>query len=253
MPSFPQMISLPAWLDTTGWQWERLHLSHHDDDNFWIGVDSQQNRWLTKLRGSFYAYREIAFARLAQSMGWSCQSSVFIRLDADSASIIGRAEGEVHAAHWFMPEHTSGSCGPSCALDALVGKEIRTPDDLRSCEIKHVMDWPKKDFAAYIFGANEPSDHLITTSHELVIIDSEQMFSTYPSDFHSESWLMERDGAHSRSGQELAAQVCRDVAKISPSVAAQALSVPASIQVDMRWEILPLLQASIEFAKLQSN
>ncbi|WP_147411084.1 hypothetical protein [Pseudomonas cavernicola] len=110
-------------------------------------------------------------------------------------------------------------------------------------------DWPKSEFAAYIFGGNELPDRFFTASHEFVIIDSEQMFSSGPCQFETASWLKQRDGSPSKSGQALAIEVCREVAKLSPKVVAQALSVPDAIQVELRWPIEPKLRASIKFAR----
>lgn len=183
--SFPLMSELPTFLETSGWSWEQIKAPAHPSDGFWVGTDQYGQRWLAKLRGSFYAYREIVFARLAQDMEWSCQSSTFIRLDADSAHRLNRDVGEVHGAHWSMEEHVYPPCGTDCALFPLVGHEVKAPSELNFPGVSGLIDWPKSEIAAHIFGGNEPPGRLFTVEHEFVIIDSEQMFSTNPSNLDS--------------------------------------------------------------------
>lgn len=89
MPSFPLMRDLPTVIDTKGWNWIRFTAPVAPSHNFWLGTDLQGNRWLTKLTGEFNAYREIVFGRLAQQMNWSCQSTVFMRVDSKSARLLG--------------------------------------------------------------------------------------------------------------------------------------------------------------------
>jgi hypothetical protein len=248
MSSFPLISELPAYANTSRWNWQRVHRPGHSSDGFWIGSDVQGNRWLTKLRGSFYAYREVLFGRLAQAMNWSCQSSLFIQLDRDSAEVLGGQAGDVHAAHWYMEEHASSSCGVGCGLKPLIGREVLTIEDLYPSDVQHLLDWPKSEFAAYIFGGNEPPGRLITTDHEFVVIDSEQMFSTGPSSFNTASWLMQPDGSPSQSGKALAIEVCEEVSKLPNTFIAQALTVPSEVQVELRWPIAPKLHKSIEYA-----
>lgn len=248
MPSFPLMAELPTLIDTAGWSWVQVSMPGHASNGFWIGTDPQGNRWLTKLRGSFYAYREIVFARLAQNMGWSCQSSVFIRLDAESAGNLGRKANEIHAAHWFLDEHPHPPCQPGCALLPLAGKTVRTPNDLTFPEIAGLIDWPKSEIAAYVFGGNEPPGRLFTLSHEFVVIDSEQMFSTAPCDLSSSPWLRQDDGEVSASGLRLAKEVCQDIGGLKPAAIELALSIPPGISVKQRSQIASRVHASIRFA-----
>jgi hypothetical protein len=242
------MSDLPALLDTTGWGWQRLRRPGHASDGFWLGTDIQGNRWLTKLRGSFYAYREVLFGRLAQAMNWSCQSSVFICLDPDGAATLGCCAGDVHAAHWYMDEHVPPPCGSDCALEPLASNEIRSVEELQPYRIEHLIDWPKSEFAAYIFGSNEPAGRFFTAAHEFVIIDSEQMFATGPCPFDTAFWLKQPDGSLSASGKAFAIDVCREVSMLSAEFVAQALTVPHDISIELQWPIEPKLRASIQFA-----
>lgn len=248
MASFPQMDELPPCMSTSGWRWHQIKKPGHPSDEFWLGQDGDGNRWLTKLRGSFCAYREILFGRLAQAMSWSCQSSIYIRLDPASAEIFGRSDGEIHAAHWYMEEHESQSCSQACAMAPLFNREIRTIEDLLPYEIEHFLDWPKSEFAAYIFGGNEPPGRLITAEHEFVIIDSEQMFSTGPCAFDTASWLTQANGSASNSGFALAIEVCKEVSSLSPAFISAALAIPPGVEVDLHWSIEPKLRQSIQFA-----
>lgn len=248
MQSFPLIRDLSQSVITTGWSWERFDAPSMPSSNFWLGTDHAGNRWLTKLRGSFYAYREIVFARLAQAMKWSCQSSVFLVLDEVAASTLGATRGDIHAAHWFMPEHKSQPCSGDCALRFLCDKEIRMVDDLVGSQIAHLMDWPKSEYAAYLFGGGEPPGRLFTTEHEFVIIDSEQMFSTGPCKFDTAHWWNNPDRQPSRSGRELAAQVCADLASLTTREIEDALRVPKGVQIRESWPIARNLQASYEFA-----
>lgn len=147
-----------------------------------------------------------------------------------------------------MEEHTSAPCGEGCALKPIIGREVRTVEDLQSSEVKHLLDWPKSEIAAYIFGGNEPPGRLITTDHEFVIIDAEQMFSTGPSSFDAASWLVQPDGSLSHNGKALAMEVCEEVSKLPSELIAQALTVPSEVQVELRGPIAPKLRQSIDFA-----
>jgi hypothetical protein len=242
------MCDLPQSVSTIGWNWEQFTTSSVPPDIFWVGTDREGNRWLTKLRGSFYAYREIVFARLAQAMNWSCQSSVFLKLDSETASKFGVDPAEIHAAHWFLQEHNNLQCSAECAIKFLLGKEIQTVDDLHGSQIAYLTDWPKSEYAAYLFGGNEPPGRLFTTAHEFVIIDSEQMFATEPSSFENDLWLFDAEGLSSASGRELALQVCLDLIALTDQDFTNALSIPNGIRIRENWPIEPLLNSSREYA-----
>lgn len=156
MASFPRMRDLPTVLETAGRQWCRFDPPVAPSDNLWLGTDRQGQRGLTKLRGDFYAYREIVFGRLAQQMGWSCQSSVFMRLDAQSAVQLGVRPEEIHAAHWFMGEHVHPPCAGTCPLEPLVGRSVGCIEDLADIDAAHILDWPKSELAACLFGGRLP-------------------------------------------------------------------------------------------------
>jgi hypothetical protein len=244
MCSFPMMRDLPTVVETTGWEWERFASFVAPSNGFWMGWDRDGNRWLTKLRGDFYAYREIVFGRLAQKMNWSCQSTIFIRLDAESARVLGKRPGEVHGAHWFLDEHVDAPCTEGCELAPLGGRSICAIEDLEGLNIQFIMDWPKSELAACLFGGNEPPGHLFTSLHEFVIIDSELMFASGPSSLQSTSW----SGGNER-GSEIALEVCHDLLALGEKEIRGSLEIPASICVSELWPIAPLLCESVEYAK----
>lgn len=193
-------------------------------------------------------YREIVFARLAQKMGWSCQSSVFLKLDKPSAETLGVSASEIHAAHWYMEEHQHSACSPDCPINLLNDKPPETIDDLCNFQIKHLIDWPKSELAALLFGANDGPDRLFTRQHEFVVIDSEQMFASGPSDPSSWGWWTERDGTPSRSGHALALEVYREVCALTLADIEEALTIPQSVRVPQRRPIACKLKASRKFA-----
>lgn len=162
--------------------------------------------------------------------------------------MLGRTAGEVHSAHWYLEEHASRPCCLSCPMCPLFGLNIRSIEDLEGIGIARLLDWPKSEFAAYIFGANEPSDRLITSQHDFVIIDNEQMFSTGPCSFESARWLQGVDGIAYSKGQDLAAETCAQVASITSQKLSDVLTIPRDIKVHQKWSIAKLIKQSITFA-----
>lgn len=248
--SFPLMRDLPPLLETAGWTWCTVEVFDEQltKREFWLGTDRHGNHWLTKLTGGFCAYREIVFGRIAQQMGWSCQSSVFMRLDGASAEEIGAKSGEIHAAHWFLKEHAYPPCNEGCRLAPLVGKSLASVEDIVDLPVAHIFDWPKSHMAACLFGGNEPPGKLFTMEHEFVIIDSERMFATDPCAFDSTIWWGDKDTPRS-SGVELAKEVCIEFLALGKQSLNESLSLPKGVSVQEMWSIKPLLDKSFAFAK----
>jgi len=121
-------------------------------------------------------------------------------------------------------------------------------DDIRRYKIQNLIDWPKSEFSAYIFGGLEPPGRFFTSAHEFVIIDSERMFLSGPSSFYGIDWLKNTDGSPSKSGLALSINVCRDIASLSRELIASALYFPPTLQIDVRWPVEPLLRESIRFS-----
>jgi hypothetical protein len=242
------MNELPEVLDTTGWHWSPFQAPVAISNGFWVGTDKSGQRWLTKLTGAFKAYREIVFGRVAQRMGWSCQSSVFMRVDSDSARKLGVSASSIHAAHWFLNEHVHPPCALSCPLSPLVGKPISRVEDIADLSVANILDWSKGDFAACLFGGNEPPGRLFTAAHEFVIIDSELMFSTRPSSLSDTLWWGE-DNTPAASGVAMARQVCADFVGLGRPYLDEALRIPSGVKVDELWPIGPLLEQSFTYAQ----
>ena len=249
MSTIPRLTDLPPFMSTLGWAWERIDRPGHPSDGFWIGTDLSGNRWITKLRGGFYAYREILFAAIAQKMGWSCQSTIYIKIDPVSAITLNCKVELTHAAHWYMEEHASSPCKHDCALRRLNNNEIINIEEFGKLEILNIIDLPKSDLAVYIFGANEPCGRFFTRDHQFIIIDSEQMFSSGPCQFQASPWLKTSDGSKCTGGLSLAMEVCENILSLNDEFLNRALSVPEGINIKMNWQIAPKLKASIAFAR----
>ena len=64
MESYPLVKQLPPVIETQNWDWKPFESPLSGDNGFFVGTDQLGNAWLTKMRGSFYGYREIVFERL---------------------------------------------------------------------------------------------------------------------------------------------------------------------------------------------
>lgn len=237
MTTFPSIDNLPKILQTQQWHWEQF--SNHE---FWRAIDERGNRWLAKMRGSFYGYRELVFAKIAQLLGWSCQSSAFAVLDDDVPPIRQiKGADRTQLLSWFLPEHSHEYCGFDCPFSSLESA-INAPNADRvevlenSC-LAHIMDWPRSEIAAAIFGANEPPGRLFTTDHELVIIDSEMMFSTHPSDARETDWWLKSDGSPSSAGMRITRDVCSAIVSLSDQDLSECLAIPNGIEINLPWSI----------------
>jgi hypothetical protein len=247
----PSIYELPEFICTKGWQWRTFSPSFGiaQLSEFWIGTDLEGNQWLTKLRGGFYAYREIVFAKISQSMGLSCQSSTYIKLDSQSAKQIGGKAGDIHSVHWFLKEHAPEPCGIECPYHQLNEATIFEIKDLYPIPISNILDWPSSDFLAYLLGANEISDYLITEDHEFVTIDSEQMFSTNYHCFSTLNWFLNTERIPSSEGISFAKELCLRFVSLSVKDIQRALVIPDNIQIEKRWDIEEIIWKSYEYAK----
>ncbi len=242
MRIFPAIDELPSMLQTRGWQWEQFSCSPYPKHGFWLATDERGHQWLAKMRGSFYGYRELVFARIAQRLGWSCQSSAFAVLDKDALPLQQTPDAErTQLLSWFLAEHSSGTCASDCplaSLDRAFNAHDADPVEvLENSSLAHIMDWPRSEIAAPIFGANEPPGRLFTTDHELVIIDGEQMFSTQPSDARVTSWWRRTDGSPSTAGMRLTRNVCSAIGSLSDQNLLDCLAIPSGIKIRSRWSI----------------
>lgn len=254
MALLPLLSDLPAIIQTTGWAWEPFEAPDHPSHDFWIGTDGFGHRWLTKLRGSFYGYRELVFERLAQRLGWSCQSSAFAVLDENALPIRLRLAAEhTQLLSWLLPEHRPHSCGPNCPYDPLrLRLKAQTGDPLELIEgsgLRDFIAWPLSQILAPLLGGNEPAGYLITIDHQVVMIDGEQMFSTSPSDVRETNWWQLRDGSPSRAGQRLTKEACAAVAALSDADLQVCLEIPKGIEIRFLWNIRKLLFEARDYAR----
>lgn len=227
MASFPLVRHLPAILDSTGWEWQQIKDDGPSND-FWVGTDLDGNRWLTKLKGAFSSYREVVFSRVLQSMGWHCQSSVFLRLDPTSAKHLISSTDVIQAAHWMLNEHKPQLCSSTCPYSELNTIRERRVEDLDRLVISNITSWPKSDMVGCLFGGLEPSGRLFTREHECVIIDGELAFTPGqpPCGFEYTGWL------DSRRGIELAIKMCEDASVLTDTQIDYSVDLPEGVFIE---------------------
>jgi hypothetical protein len=121
-------------------------------------------------------------------------------------------------------------------------------DDIKGWKISHILDWPRSEIAAALFGGNEPPGRFFTSQHEFVIIDSEQMFSTDPTDVTETQWWNRSDGIPSFSGRQLTIEVCRQVGQLSDADLADVLAKPEGVVIEELWPIASRLKKVRQFA-----
>ena len=241
MTDFPKIRELPSVLKTDGWEWEQFSTPSNPSYDFWVGTDAHGIKWLTKLKGGFSGYREIVFARLAQEMDWSCQTSVFALFDKDSQEQLSIENGNnIHAVQYFMNEHSHERCTENCPHQIL-REPISTIKSLKGIPIKNILDWPKSDIAACIFGAGEQSGVFFTDSHNFVIIDSEQMFSCGPGNLNQTAW---DKGCIDPELQKLKVETCKEIQNLSNKTIQKSLNVPEKVNFEMPWSISDRIKSS---------
>jgi hypothetical protein len=145
-----------------------------------IGVDRESRKWLVKMTGSFYGYREHVFASLAQRLGLSCQSSTYLLIDQNNKNIhreSGNAE-RFQLAVWLMDEHARQPCSPTCPFQEAYGKQVDFQSIMRARDsgLTHFDDLIRGEILGHLCGQLEPHGDFITSDHEYVMIDNECMF-----------------------------------------------------------------------------
>jgi hypothetical protein len=235
---------------TRGWSWQTFPVGDEQRGDFWLGRDPEGQMWLTKLRGSFAAYREIVFGSLAARLGWSCQRTRFIVLDAVCAELLGRSENEVHGAHVFYLEHPNRSCDHHlCPIPRLQRRAISNLSDFTVEGLANFLDKPRSEIASCVFGGMETPDFLVTTKHEVLIIDSESMFHNFPVGIEGFAWLHGGVEKADPSTMQFVASVCEQLGSLSERDIDVALNIPSAIEVDVAWPIRPIVERGIEFAR----
>lgn len=240
------MRDLPQIVETTRWSWTPFDSAK--GDRFWVGTDDSGNQWLTKLRGPNRAYRDIVFCRVAQTLGWSCQSTVLVRVDSESAKLLGVESTSLHGAHWLFQEHDNTICKSNCCpLKSQGGIDFDHVDELALPGIAHLLDYPRSILAAHLFGASEPPGHLISSHHEFVIVDTESMFSADPAGMHSFHFLDHE--TNPRGMEELAVELCRQVVDLSQSDLDWMLSTSCGVAMENSSKVAARLYRSRKVAQ----
>jgi len=104
----PLIKELPEHLFGDHWVWSpaqgNLCSYKGVKDGWWFGTDENGVKWLTKLSGSNYAYREHVFSALAQAVGISCQSSVYLTIPKTAIPLRRETSLErFQLALWIIP------------------------------------------------------------------------------------------------------------------------------------------------------
>lgn len=237
-------------LHTKGWIWEKYELQGITCKKFWLGTDLNGCRWLAKLKGSFYGYREIVFAKLAQRMGWCCQTSTFAQLDNESLRILGVDHScRTQAVHYFLDQHKRSSCSPNCPYvfikDPQEAKRLIKPD--YGQEILNIL---RAGYSSILFGAGEPSEIFLTASDEVVIIDNEQMFATPISwgPFRTE-WENDQDNDTAATLKAIKRDICGDIAALTDKDISNSIRIPDEVSVREQWQLNDSIQAAHEYAR----
>lgn len=245
----PPIAELSELFDAADWSWSResLGASRTTRRSFWIGTDPSGQRWLVKLRGSFAAYRERVFGSLAQMLSLSCQTSAFLMLPDDADPIKADPTRErCQGAIWLLQEHQGCDLSP-CPISTcfeLFAAESNWVAALGRCALKHAVDEARACILAYLCGANEPSDVLITADHQVVIIDNEFMFSSGPTigELLRDSRLLQPDGAMWEEARSLTRDLCERFAELTDGELDRCLAVPDGYIAVQSWPIRPLLE-----------
>ena len=251
---FPPISELPVCITANGWSWEPYKGDSGLHADFWVGIDPTGYRWLLKMRGSFYAYRERTFAAMAQRLKLSCQSSVYVVLPPDAIPMQKTRDAEPYQlAIWLLPEHASGPCRDDCPIPPLFrdlnNSDLDQATVISSSGIRHIEDWPKGEMLACLCGANECSDRLFTSSHCFVLIDSEQMFSGRPTAIWASRWFMDPWQKSSPAALRMAREVCSGFAGVTDEEIHQFSTIPSGYVVDEGWDVRTRIIASRDAAR----
>lgn len=235
-----------------GWEWEKRAYGVFPVYNFWTAKDPFGNSWIVKFTGSFYSYRELVYSRLASRLGLNARN---VRLVWISEQDLRKTDQEDSEPFQLLLEpinvHDAKPCDMDCQYPEFV-RRINEDNDF--CEFAlsasyNAVDYILKDFLADIFGANEPSEYLFGADHRLYIIDNEQMFSTQSRGKISAPWLFDRKEVCSESGHKLLQNLCQKIVSLSDVDLLHISKRPEEYQVNMRWDVLPILRQGKKVAQ----
>ena len=244
---YSSVAELPPILHTETWAWEKFAPPDSPDwPRFWVGTDDAGNKWLSKMRGSFYGYRELIFERLVQHAGWLSQSSAFTVLPKNSPPIqtSNHAVERTQLLTLFLREHSHEYCGPTCLRRHCKGITNSTdPEIIEKLPLRDALNVARCNILAPLFGGNEPADFLLTDEHDVYLIDGEQMFATRPCDVRETTWW-ESDG-----GKRITRDICKTIGAFSDADLQHFLKVPAGIRIKRLWNIRDKVFGARDYAK----
>ncbi len=247
--TYPLQRELPPIIDENNMKWCK-----QKDNGFWVGTDNEGRDWLVKLRGSFYAYREHISSFLMQDLGLQTQSSSYIILEKDSPPLIDKQDSERYQlAIMMLDEHAhDGTCYkesecPLADINDRFNKASNKIEFLKEINVGHMIDWVKLEILACLCGANEPSEYIITKTHQLYVIDNEKMFSTKPCDpITCSNWFGHQTYV---SAMEMTLELCNQLSHLREKDIQEFSTLPEGYKVDEIWDIKKLIRKSVSYAK----
>ena len=120
--------------------------------------------------------RERVFDLIAQELGVSCQSCVFLTLPERAEPLRQAPRAEVYqGAITYIPRHGSTPCRANCALEPwLCGERPASwVRFLAEGRIKNATDLFVGNILGYVCGAYERLEFVISTRHQLFLVDNE--------------------------------------------------------------------------------
>jgi hypothetical protein len=258
MTPYPRVDQLPAVVDTCAWRWEPFNGPYGDEPGFFVGEDEEGNLWLTKMGGSFRAYRELVFERVVQRAGWLCQSSAFAVLERSSLPMRRTRHPErVQLVTRLLPEHGPEDCGPNCPIQPLRGDLSKIEGDLvgilAASPLQDTLNFARQEILAPLFGGFEPAGCLTTIDHEVYLIDGELMFASGPCDIRKTLWWSRRDGSPWLTGQRLTRQICAAIGSFRDDELETFLDRPKKLSIQFGWPIRELLYQARDYGRAFSS
>ncbi len=255
MTTYPRVDQLPAVVDTRSWHWEPFILPSGDERGFFVGRDEAGTLWLTKMGGSFRAYRELVFERIVQRAGWLCQSSAFAVLGRSSLPMrMTRHPERVQLVTRLLPEHGPEDCGPDCPIGPLRGDLSKIDGDLvtilAAAPLQDGLNIARQELLAPLFGGYEPAGCLTTTDHQVFLIDGELMFASSPCDMRKTTWWTRPDGSPWLTGQQLTRQICAAIGSFRDDELETFLDRPRKLPVQFGWQIRELLYQARDYGRV---
>jgi hypothetical protein len=249
--AFPAIANLPDHLVATDWTWSRPKPSHNRPNglkaSWWVATDNTGRRWVVKMTGSNYAYREHVFAALAHRLGISCQSSMYLTIPRNAIPMLNAPKPESHQlALCFFDEHQNSCSSENCPLNILKGLHIGNEANLQtflSCGVSRAVDWIRGEILGYLCGQFEPPGRLFTVDHELVQIDNELMFASGPLNPEDCRWLQYR------IGRQCAENMCSILSEISDEELLSLAEIPSGYTVPRKNNVPRRLLAARRAAK----